>query len=331
MGATGAVGRVFLDIIQERSVPLSSLKLFATERSAGTSLIVNGETLVVEETSPQSFDGMDIVFISASGDASRKWAHVAVDAGAVVIDDSSAFRMDTDVPLVIPEVNGEDVEWNQGIISIPNCSTTQMVMVLDPLHRVNRISRVLVDTYQSVSGAGRAAMDELTTQVSDVLNRIKPYAGEFPHQIAFNLIPAIEEFLPNGYTKEEQKMRDETRKILHDQTIAISASCVRVPVLVSHSEAMHVEFTEPICPEDAKGILSNCPGIKVVDDPLNDIYPMPLHAEGKDDVFVGRIRQDISVECGLVMYVVSDNLRKGAALNAVQIIEEILRRDCLHR
>lgn len=329
MGATGAVGRVFLDIIQERSLPPFSLKLLATERSAGTNVIVNGETLVVEETGPQSFDGMDIVFISASGDASRKWAHVAVDAGAVVVDDSSAFRMDPDVPLVIPEVNGEDVAWHKGIVSNPNCSTIQMVMVLDPLHKANKIKRVLVDTYQSVSGAGRSATDELTAQVGDVLNGIKPKAEEFPHQIGFNLIPAIEEFLPNGYTKEEQKMRDETRKILHDQTIAISASCIRVPVAVSHSEAMHVEFTEPISSEDARDILSACPGIKVVDDPLNDVYPMPLYAEGKDDVFVGRIRQDVSVECGLVMYVVADNLRKGAALNSIQIIEDILRRGCL--
>ena len=284
---------------------------------------------MVEEASPQSFDGMDIVFISAGGDASRQWAHVAIAAGAIVVDNSSVFRMNADVPLVIPEVNGEDVEWNKGIISVPNCSTIQMVMVLDPLHKVNRIKRVLVDTYQSVSGAGRAAIDELNTQVGDVLNGIKPNAREFPHQIGFNLIPAIEEFLPNGYTKEEQKMRDETRKILHDKTIAISASCVRVPIAVSHSEAMHVEFTESISPEGAKEILSTCPGIKIMDNPLNDIYPMPLYAEGKDDVFVGRIRQDVSVEYGLVMYVVADNLRKGAALNAVQIIEEILRRGCL--
>ena len=329
VGATGAVGREFLRILEERRFPASYLKLLASRRSAGSSLRVNSQTLVVEETTPDSFNGIDIAFISVSSQLSGELAPIAVGAGALVIDDSSYFRMQDEVPLVVPEVNGEDIEWHQGIISIPNCSTTPLVMLGHPLHRVSPIVRIIAATYQSVSGAGGAAIVELREQSRSLLDGGHPHPKVQPHQIAFNVIPRIDSFLADGYTMEEQKMMQETRKIMHAPDISISATCVRVPVYISHSAALHIEFEGPITPEEARETLRKAPGVKVLDSPEEDLYPMPSDVGGTDDVFVGRIRKDSSHPNGLAMWVVADNLRKGAALNAIQIAEEALRRDCL--
>jgi aspartate-semialdehyde dehydrogenase len=329
VGATGAVGVEFLKIVAERYPDLRQIKLLASRRSAGKRVTVNGRELVVEETTEDSFKGVDIAFISVSTEVSRQIAPIAVAAGAVVIDDSSAFRMDPEVPLVVPEVNGEDVEGHQGIISIPNCSTTPLVMVAHPLRQVSPIARIIADTYQSVSGAGGAAMTELQEQSRILLDGGETTPKAQPHQIGFNVIPQIDSFLNNGYTREEQKMINETRKIMHAPDIAISATCVRVPVYISHSAAVHLELEHPLSPEEARDILEQMPGVKVLDDPSQGIYPMPWDAAGKDEVFVGRIRQDASNPNGLAMWVVSDNLRKGAALNSIQIAEELVACDCL--
>ena len=329
VGATGAVGQEFLSILETRDLPLKEIKLCASHRSAGKRIKVLGEELVVEETTPDSFNGVDIAFISVSTALSGEFGPIAVQKGALVIDDSSYFRMDPDVPLVVPEVNGEDVEHHRGIISIPNCSTTPLVMALHPLNRVNPVRRVVADTYQSVSGAGGAAMDELREQTRTLLDGGQAHPKAQPHQIAFNVIPRIDSFGEDGYTKEETKMINETRKIMHMPDMAVSATCVRVPVYISHSAAVHMEFDDPISPDDARRLLSEMPGVRVVDDPGAGGYPMPLDAAGGDDVLVGRIRRDASHPNGLAMWIVSDNLRKGAALNAFQIAEEVLKRDCL--
>ena len=329
IGATGAVGQVFLRIIEERKFPAGSLRLCASKRSVGKSLTVNGRELTVEEVTPQLLSEVDIAFISASGDVSREIAPLAVEQGALVIDDSSAFRMEPGVPLVVPEVNGDDLAEHRGIVSIPNCSTTPLVMVLKPLHEINPVRRVVVDTYQSVSGTGAAAVEELRVQSKQLLEGRKVEPSQYPHQIGFNALPHIEPFQENGYTREEMKMLHETRKILHAPEIEVSATCVRVPVMVSHSEAVHVEFTNPIEPSMVRDILSSFPGITVLDEPASNVYPMPVEAAGEDDVFVGRIRRDISHPSGIAMWIVSDNLRKGAALNAIQIAEEVLSRGLL--
>lgn len=329
VGATGAVGREFLRILEERRFPAGHVKLLASARSAGTHLAVNGQELVVQETTPDSFKGVDIAFISVNSRLSGQLGPVAVEAGALVIDDSSFFRMRPEVPLVVPEVNGEDVEWHQGVISIPNCSTTPLVMVAQPLHRVNPISRIIADTYQSVSGAGGKAIVELREQTRGILEGGRPSPQALPHQIAFNVIPRIDDFMPDGYTREEQKMREETRKIMHAPGISVSATCVRVPVYVSHSASVHLELERPMAPEEAREVLRDMPGVVVVDEPEQGRYPMPWDVAGTDDVYVGRIRKDSSHPSGLVMWVTADNLRKGAALNAIQIAEEVLRRDCL--
>ena len=329
VGATGAVGQEFLSILETRDLPLKKIKLCASHRSAGKRIKVLGQELVVEETTPDSFTGVDIAFISVSTALSGEFGPIAVQKGALVIDDSSYFRMDPDVPLVVPEVNGEDVEHHRGIISIPNCSTTPLVMALHPLNRVNPVRRVVADTYQSVSGAGGAAMDELREQTRTLLDGGQAHPKAQPHQIAFNVIPRIDSFGEDGYTKEETKMINETRKIMHMPDMAVSATCVRVPVYISHSAAVHMEFDDPISPDDARHLLSEMPGVRVVDDPGAGGYPMPLDAAGGDDVLVGRIRKDASHPNGLAMWIVSDNLRKGAALNAFQIAEEVLKRDCL--
>ena len=329
VGATGTVGREFLKIAEQRRFPTSHIRLLASQRSAGTHLRVYGRELAVEETTPASFKGVDIAFISVNTQLSGELAPLAVEAGALVIDDSSFFRMRPDVPLVVPEVNAEDVEWHKGIISIPNCSTTPLVMVAHPLSKIDPIVRITAATYQSVSGAGGAAMVELREQSRGLLDGGRPVVQALPHQIAFNVVPRIDSFLPNGYTREEQKMIDETRKIMHDPGIAISATCVRVPVYVSHSAAVHLEFERPMTPEEAREILENVPGVKAVDSPDESQYPMPCEVEGTDEVFVGRIRKDLSHPNGLAMWVVADNLRKGAALNAIQIAEEVLKRGCL--
>jgi aspartate-semialdehyde dehydrogenase len=329
IGATGAVGRVFLDILVERKFPTTNIRLCASERSVGKKLKVNGQEIAVELVTPDLLSQVDIAFISASGDISRQWAPIAVQQGALVIDDSSVFRMDPEVALVVPEVNASDLDTNNGIVSIPNCSTTPLVMVLKPLMDVNPVVRVIVDTYQSVSGTGAAAVEELRTQSGQVLEGKSVELRVYPHQIAFNTLPHIEPFLENGYTNEEMKMVNETRKILHDDSIAVSATCVRVPVVVSHSEAIHIEFANPISPGEVREILAAFPGIKILDDPTANVYPMPVNATGKDEVFVGRIRQDVSHPNGIAMWVVSDNLRKGAATNAIQIAEEVLNRNLL--
>ena len=329
VGATGAVGTEFLRIIEKRHPQLRNLKLLASKRSAGKKLTVNGAELVVEETTADSFRGVDIAFISVSTAISRELAPIAVAAGAVVIDDSSAFRMQPEVPLVVPEVNGADVEAHQGIIAIPNCSTTPLVMVAHPLSRANPIRRIVADTYQSVSGAGGASMNELREQSLTLLDGGAVEPKEQPQQIGFNVIPHVDVFLDSGYTWEEQKMIDESRKILHSPEMAVSATCVRVPVFVSHSVALHIELDHPMPSAEAREILSQMPGLQVMDDPSNKLYPMPWNVTGQDDVFVGRIRQDASHPNGLVMWVVSDNLRKGAALNSIQIAEELVARDCL--
>jgi aspartate-semialdehyde dehydrogenase len=332
VGATGAVGTEFLRIVESRLPQLPNIKALASSRSAGKVLTVGGRDIVVEKTTEASFQGVDIAFISVSTEMSLKFAPMAVAAGAVVIDDSSAFRMDDTVPLVVPEVNGEDVEWHQGITAIPNCSTTPIVMLCHPLRRENSILRIVADTYQSVSGAGGAAMTELESQSRQLLEgKEKVQAEALDQQIAFNVFPHIDQFLDDGYTNEERKMMQETRKIMHAPDISISATCVRVPVYVSHSAAVHLEFERPMSPEEAREILEAAPGVTVLDDPAHSLYPMPKDVAGSDDVFVGRIRRDVSHPNGLVMWVVSDNLRKGAALNSIQIAEELVARKCLPR
>ncbi len=329
VGATGMVGQEFIKILEQRSFPLSKIKLLASDRSAGKKLFFNHDEIEVQETTPESFKDVDIALFSAGGDASRHFSPIAAQSGAVVIDNSSAFRMDPKVPLVVPEINPEDIKKHNGIIANPNCSTIQMVVALYPLHRVNAIKRIVVSTYQAVSGTGIAAVDELTLQSKKVLDGQAVTPHVYPHQIAFNVLPEIDVFLDNAYTKEEWKMVEETRKIMHADNMAISATCVRVPVFTSHSEAVSIEFASQMSPEEARQILSNAPGVKLLDDPAISLYPQAWSAAGTDDVYVGRIRRDVSHDNGLVMWVVADNLRKGAALNAVQIAEEVIKRDWL--
>jgi aspartate-semialdehyde dehydrogenase len=327
VGATGMVGQEFIKVLEQRDFPLDSVELLASDRSAGRKLFVNHREIVVKETAPDSFKKIDIALFSAGAETSRYFSPIAAQSGAVVIDNSSAFRMDPKVPLVVPEVNPEDIRWHKGIIANPNCSTIQMVVALYPLHKVNPIKRIIAVTYQSVSGTGSAAVEELTEQAKQVLEGQTTVPHVYPHQIAFNLLPEIDVFLDNDYTKEEWKMVEETRKIMHAPDIAISAVCVRVPVFIGHSEAIHVEFSQPMSPDEARRILAQAPEIKVLDDPAISLYPQPWSAAGTDEVFVGRIHRDASHPNGLVMWVVADNLRKGAALNAVQIAEEMVKRD----
>ncbi len=327
VGATGMVGQEFIKLLQQRNFPVASVNLYASDRSAGKKLYVGHHEIEVKETALESFQNIDIALFSAGPEISRYFSPIAAKSGALVVDNSAAFRMEPKVPLVVPEINPEDIKWHEGIIANPNCSTIQMVVALYPLHKVNAIKRIVVSTYQSVSGTGAAAMEELTTQAKLVLEGQNVVPHVYPHQIGFNLLPEIDVFLDNGYTKEEWKMVDETRKIMHAPDMAISATCVRVPVFIAHSEAVNIEFTDPMSPEEARQILSKAPGVKVLDDPSVSLYPMPWLASGSDDVYVGRIRSDASHPRGLVMWVVSDNLRKGAALNAVQIAEEAARRE----
>ena len=330
VGATGAVGQEFINIVETRYPKANNLRLLASKRSAGKTISVNGKDLKVEETTENSFNGIDIAFISVSSEISQKFAPIAVSSGAVVIDDGSAFRMESTVPLVVPEVNGSDVDWHQGIISIPNCSTTPLVMIAHPLRQLSPLVRIVADTYQSVSGAGASAMTELTEQTKNLLAKEPIKSESLPNQIGFNVFPHIDSFLDTGYTREEQKMIDESRKILHSEHLRVSATCVRVPVYISHCVGVHIEFEEPVSVSDARDILSAMPGVTVVDDPSTQSYPTPADAAGKDDVMVGRIRKDLSNPNGLVLWIVSDNLRKGAALNSIQIAEELVSRDRLN-
>ena len=327
VGATGLVGQEFIKTLEQRNFPMASLKLLASERSVGKKVLFGGQEIEVKEATSESFSGVDIALFSAGAEISRHLSPIAAKAGVVVVDNSAAFRMVPNVPLVVPEVNPEDIEWHRGIIANPNCSTIQMVVVLHPLHKANPIKRIVVDTYQAVSGTGSAAVDELTTQTRQVLNGQNTIPHVYPHQIAFNVLPEIDVFWDNGYTREEWKLVEETRKIMHAADIALSATCVRVPVFTGHSEAVHVEFTRPMSPDEAERILAEAPGVKILDDPAISLYPQPWAAAGTDEVFVGRIRRDASHANGLVMWIVADNLRKGAALNAVQIAEEMISRD----
>ena len=324
-GVTGAVGREMLLALEQRGFPAARVVALASSRSAGKRIPFSGGELTVEEMTADSFAGVDIALFSAGASVSKAMREAVVSAGCVMIDNSSAFRMDEDVPLVVPEVNAEDIAWHSGVIANPNCSTIQMVVTLKPLNEMAPIRRVVVSTYQAASGAGQAAMDELYNQSADFLRGQELRVEQFAHRIAFNCIPQIDVFLDDGSTKEEWKMVVETKKILHTPDIEIAATCVRVPVLRCHSESLNVEFSTPVSVESARAALAAAPGITILDDPAGQTYPMPAFLEGTDDTFVGRLRVDPTVENGLAMWVVADQLRKGAALNAVQIAEELLR------
>ena len=324
-GATGAVGREMLRILEERNFPAEEVDLLASERSAGRKIPFRDSELTVSRLTQDAFEGVDLALFSCGASRSLEFAPAAVKAGAVVVDNSSAFRMDEDVPLVVPEVNPDAMAAHQGIIANPNCSTIQLVVALKPLHDAARIRRVVVSTYQAVSGAGQAAVDEMQAQVEGSA----PAPEKMPHEIAFNCLPHIDVFLEGGHTKEEKKMVDETRKIMGAPNLAVSATCVRVPVYNAHSESVNVEFEESVSPEEARALLANAPGVEVVDDVESFSYPMPKDADGEDPVYVGRIRRDDSRENTLNLWVVADNLRKGAALNAVQIAEALIGKGML--
>jgi len=325
-GATGAVGREMLNVLEQRRFPASRVLALASARSAGKTLPFGGGALVVEEMTERSFEGVDIALFSAGADVSRQYRDAVVRAGCVMIDNSSAFRMDDDVPLVVPEVNAGDLSWHGGVIANPNCSTIQLVVVLDVLRSLAPIERVVVSTYQAASGAGQAAMDELYAQTGDFLAGRDLVPEAFAHRIAFNCIPQIDMFLDDGSTKEEWKMIVETRKILGVPALRVSATCVRVPVLRCHSEAVNVEFSAPVALEAARQALASASGVTLLDEPATKTYPMPASLEGSDDCYVGRLRTDPSVANGLQLWIVADQLRKGAALNTVQIAEALLRR-----
>ncbi len=327
VGATGMVGQEFIKVLEQRKFPMKEVHLYASDRSAGRKMSVNHSYIEVKETSSDSFNNIDIALFSAGADISKLFSPAAAKSGAVVIDNSAAFRMDDTVPLVVPEINAEDIKNHKGIIANPNCSTIQMVVALYPLHKVNPIKRITVATYQAVSGTGAAAVEELSAQTKLLLKGLSVTSQVYLHQIAFNLLPEIDTFMDNGYTREEWKMLQETRKIMHAPDILVSATCVRVPVYIGHSMAVHAEFSHPMTPEEARKILSGALGVKVVDDPSKSIYPYPVAAAGTDDTYVGRIRKDVSHPNGLAMWIVADNIRKGAALNAVQIAEEMIKRN----
>jgi aspartate-semialdehyde dehydrogenase len=327
VGATGAVGEQMREVLEERQFPVGELRLLASDRSAGQFLPFENRQLRVDVLNEDSFTGIDIGLFSAGGSVSARFAPIAVAAGAVVVDNTSHFRMEPDVPLVVPEVNSDEIARYQerGIIANPNCSTIQLVVALKPIHEAARLKRVVVSTYQSVSGAGRRAMEELSQQVGALFNGKDLKKEKFPHQIAFNCIPHIDVFLENGYTKEEWKMIHETRKILDEPSLAVTATTVRVPVFCGHSESVNIETVVKLPAAEARKILREAPGVIVEDEPENNVYPMAIEATGKDATYVGRIREDESVPNGLNLWVVADNLRKGAALNAVQIAEILIR------
>lgn len=325
VGATGAVGRIVLEQLASRELPIKRLKLLASKRSAGKEVRFRGETLTVELLEPNAFNNIDIVIASTPDEVSAEFASWATDAGAVVVDESGFWRMDDNVPLIVPEVNPEAILQHQGIIASPNCSTTQMVVALAPLHRRSRVRRVVVSTYQATSGAGLAGNEELNDSTRSALAGLNHSPKTFQHPIGFNVIPQIGSRTYEGYTSEEMKMVYETRKIMGDDEIQVCPTCVRVPVAIGHSESILVETEQPISVAEATELFHAAPGITVVDDLDNQIYPMPIDCDGKDDVFVGRIRKDISSPNGLAFWCVSDNLRKGAATNAVQIAELLIK------
>lgn len=337
MGATGAVGQEFLKLIEERNFPFNNLKLLASSRSAGKKINFMGKEYTVEETTHDSFENVDIALF-AGGSASKTFAPSAVKAGAVVIDNSSAFRMDSDVPLVVPEVNPEAIKRHKGIIANPNCSTIIMVMALKPIYDLAKIKRIVVSTYQAVSGGGKEAMEELENQVNAIVNKEEVVANILPgaslkkhYQIAFNLIPQIDVFMDNLYTKEEMKMVNETKKILEDDDLKITATTIRVPVYRSHAESVNIELASPISLEEIKKALQNFEGVTLKDNPEEMEYPMPLDTSDKDDIFVGRVRKDESIENGYNLWICGDQIRKGAALNALQIAEYLMKNDLLKK
>ncbi len=335
VGATGVVGKEMLNVLGERNFPVGKLKLLASSRSAGSKISFQGREYTVEETRPESFKDVHIALFSSSEAASGVFAKEAVQHKSVVIDNSSTFRQDPEVPLVVPEINPEDLKKHKGIIANPNCSTIQMVVVLKPLHDAANIKRIVVSTYQSVSGWGREAIQQLWMESREIIQRNSEQMADIRceisdetvlnHQIAFNVIPHIDKFMPNSYTKEEMKMVNETRRIMHDENIAVTATCVRVPVFRGHAESVNIETEKKLTVDEVKSMLSCSPGVEVYDDPKRCIYPMPLYAMGKEAVFVGRIREDNTIKNGLNLWIVSDNLLKGAALNAIQIAEQLIK------
>ncbi len=329
VGATGAVGNLMVKVLEERSFPVGELTLLASARSLGKTLPFNGTEIPVHELREDSFEGIQVALFSAGGSVSKKFAPLAAQAGCVVIDNSSAFRMDPKVPLIVPEVNPDAVAPHPNIIANPNCSTIQMVVALKPIYDAAGIKRIVVTTFQAVSGTGKRAIEELRQQVSDLARGGEVRREVYPHQIAFNCFPHIGAFLENGYTEEEMKMVNETRKIFGDPKIAVCATTVRVPVYFGHSESVNIETKKPIGVERVRSLLENAPGVRVVDDTAQVRYPVPLEAAGRDETFVGRIRLDPSVENGLAMWVVADNIRKRAATNAVQIAELLFERGLL--
>jgi aspartate-semialdehyde dehydrogenase len=327
-GATGVVGLEMIKTLEQRQFPVGSIKLLASERSAGKDLNFNARPVKVERLAKDSFKGVQVALFSAGASRSLEFAPAAAASGAVVVDNSSAFRMDPEIPLVVPEVNPHAIAQykKRGIIANPNCSTIQMVVALKPIHDAARIKRIVVSTYQAVSGTGLKAIDELLAQTRASLASQPIQKKVYPHQIAFNCLPHIDVFLENGYTKEEMKMVNETRKIMEDPTIRVTATTVRVPVVHSHSESVNIETEKKLTPQQVREILSKAPGVKVVDNPALNEYPLAIYAAGRDETFVGRIREDESIPNGINLWVVSDNVRKGAALNAVQIAEILIQK-----
>jgi aspartate-semialdehyde dehydrogenase len=337
IGATGVVGQEFLRVLEQRRFPVGELRPLASARSAGKQLDFAGKAYTVEQARDDSFAGLDFVLVSATDDVSRRFVPCIVEAGAIAIDDGGAFRMRDDVPLVIPEINGEDVEWHRGILTTPNCVVTPIVMALGLLHRHNPIKRIVVSSYQSITGAGTEAALELIDHVRYFAGREdfrpqgfgdidRPTAAAQPHVVAFNAVPQVGSFRENGYTSEEEKLINETKKILHAPDIGITATCVRIPVFVGHAESMNVEFSRPISATEAREVIASTPGVALVDDPAEKSYPMPMDCAGRDEVFVGRVREDDSQPNTINLFACCDNLRKGAALNVVQIMEETVRR-----
>ena len=329
LGATGAVGTELLELLEQRGFPLAGLKLLASPRSAGQTLPFKGEQITIEAVSDRSFDGIDIVLASAGASTTREWATKAIGAGAVMIDNSSAYRMDATVPLIVPEVNPQAAADHRGLIANPNCTTILMALATYPLHQVQPIRRIVAATYQSASGAGARAMEEVKVQTQAILNGEAPQPDIFPYPLAFNLFPHNSKLNEAGYCEEEMKMVNETRKIFGAPALRVTATCVRVPVLRAHSEALNLEFDQPFSVEKARDILSQAPGVKLVEDWDANYFPMPIDASGKDEVLVGRIRQDISHPCGLELWLCGDQIRKGAALNAIQIAELLIQKNLL--
>ena len=329
VGATGAVGREMLKTLESRDFPATEVIAFASARSAGTKVPFKGGELVVRELKENVFEGIDIAIFSAGGSTSERFAPHAAAAGCVVVDNSSAWRMDERCPLVVPEVNPQALARHNGIIANPNCSTIQMVVALKPLHDVARIRRIVVSTYQAVSGTGQKGIEELEKQVRQLFNLKEPDVKVYPHRIAFNCLPHIDVFLENDYTKEEMKLVNVTKKIFEDDSVKVTATCVRVPVFYGHSEAVNIETANKITAREARAILSQAPGVQVYDNPAENMYPLAIDAAGEDDTYVGRIREDDTIENGLNLWIVADNIRKGAALNAVQIAEELLKQNLL--